>query len=87
MIGIHILLLRGGVPHHSVAQHLSIISPFNASKPIVVWDRDKMRCTGKMRLVGGVREDLAWCGCMLDSKRLTHSEKHSLGQFYNATLG
>ena len=46
MIGVHILLLRGGVPNHSVGQ-LLIVSPVDASKPIVAWDRDKMRRTGK----------------------------------------
>ena len=46
MIGVHILLLRGGVPNHSVGK-LLIVSPVDASKPIVAWDRDKMRRTGK----------------------------------------
>lgn len=46
MIGIHILLLRGGVPHQSVGR-LEILSPTDAGKPVVVWDRDKMRRTGK----------------------------------------
>ena len=46
MIGIHILLLRGGVPHKSVGR-LEIINPTDSGKPIVVWDRDKMRRTGK----------------------------------------
>ena len=46
MLGVHILLLRGGIPNQSVGQ-LQIVSPSDAGKPIVAWDRDKMRRTGK----------------------------------------
>lgn len=46
MIGIHILLLRGGVPQQSVGR-LEIVAPTNAGKPVIAWDRDKMRRTGK----------------------------------------
>ena len=46
MIGIHILLLRGGIPNQTVGQ-LQIVNPVDPSKPVVIWDRDKMRRTGK----------------------------------------
>jgi hypothetical protein len=46
MIGRLILLLKGGVPNQSVGK-LEIISPTDAGNPIVSWDRDKMRRTGK----------------------------------------
>jgi hypothetical protein len=46
MLGVHILLLRGGILNQSVGQ-LQIVSPSDAGKPIVAWDRDKMRRTGK----------------------------------------
>lgn len=46
MIGTHILLLKGGVPHQTVGR-LEIISPSDTGTPIVTWDRDKMRRTGK----------------------------------------
>ena len=47
MIGIHILLLKAGVPQQSVGR-LEIVSPTNPSRPVIVaWDRDKMRRTGK----------------------------------------
>ena len=46
MLGVHILLLRGGILNQSVGQ-LQIVSPSDSGKPIVAWDRDKMRRTGK----------------------------------------
>lgn len=46
MIGTHILLLKGGIPHQTVGR-LEIISPSDMGAPIVTWDRDKMRRTGK----------------------------------------
>ena len=47
MLGVHILLLKGGIPNQSVGQ-LQIVSPSDAGKPIVAWDRDKIRRTGNM---------------------------------------
>ena len=46
MIGRLILLLKGNVPNQSVGK-LEIISPTDTGRPIVSWDRDKMRRTGK----------------------------------------
>ena len=70
MIGMHILLLKGGVPHRSVGK-LEIVHLVEPKKPIVTWDRDKMRRTGKTgnlvfieigrRCQGG--EGLVWMYC------------------------
>ena len=45
-IGIHILLLKSSVHYKSVGR-LEIISPSNTGEPVVAWDRDKIRRTGK----------------------------------------
>ena len=46
ILGLHILALRSGIPNVSMGQ-LDIISPTDPSHPVVTWDRDKMRRTGK----------------------------------------
>lgn len=46
MIGLHILVLRSGIPNYTMGQ-LDILSPTDLSQPVVTWDRDKMRRTGK----------------------------------------
>ena len=46
MIGLHSLVLRGGVPNQTVGT-LEIISPADMNNPIVSWERDKLRRTGK----------------------------------------
>ena len=46
ILGLHILALRSGVPNVSMGQ-LEIISPSDHTHPVVTWDRDKMRRTGK----------------------------------------
>ena len=45
MIGLHSLVLRGGVPNQTVGT-LEIVSPADMN-PIVSWGRDKLRRTGK----------------------------------------
>lgn len=45
IIGLHILVLRGGVPNQTVGT-LEIISPVD-NNPVVTWERDKLRRTGK----------------------------------------
>lgn len=43
-IGTHVLVLRSG---RRTVGRLDIISPADPSNPIISWDRDKMRRTGK----------------------------------------
>jgi len=42
----NVLTLRSGVPNRTVGK-LSIINPADPSNPLVSWERDKMRRTGK----------------------------------------
>ena len=42
----NVLALQSGVPNKTVGQ-LSIFSPTDPSNPVLSWDRDKMRRTGK----------------------------------------
>lgn len=46
IIGMNVLTLRSGVPNRTVGK-LSIINPADPSNPLVSWERDKMRRTGK----------------------------------------
>lgn len=46
IIGMNILALQSGVPNKTVGR-LSIFSPADTSNPVLSWDRDKMRRTGK----------------------------------------
>ena len=43
IIGMNVLALRSGIPNKTV----SIFSPTDPSNPVLSWDRDKMRRTGK----------------------------------------
>ena len=46
IVGPHILALRSSIFNDSIGQ-LDIISPTDPFHPVVTWDRDKMRQTGK----------------------------------------
>ena len=46
IIGANIIALKSGVPGGSIGK-LDIFSPVHTTKPLVSWDRDKMRRTGK----------------------------------------
>ena len=46
IIGMNVLALQSGVPNKTVGR-LSIFSPADPSNPVLSWDRDKMRRTGK----------------------------------------
>lgn len=50
IIGQHVLALRSGKPNISMGQ-LDLISPTDYRTPVVTWDRDKMRRTGKTGLL------------------------------------
>ena len=85
MIGIHILLLKDGVPHRSVGK-LEIVNLADPDKPIVTWDRDKMRRTGKTgnlvfieigrRCQGG--EGLVWMYCGFEEATSLRETLHRL---------
>ena len=46
IIGLNVLALRSGVPGKEVGT-LNIYNPVDPATPLVSWDRDKMRRTGK----------------------------------------
>ena len=46
IIGLHILVLKGGVPNQTVGT-LEIVSPADTNNAAVAWERDKLRRTGK----------------------------------------
>lgn len=50
IIGINVLALKSGIPGKQVGT-LNIYNPADPSRPVLTWDRDKTRRTGKTGIV------------------------------------